>query len=584
MKTKVLNFICLLAFSILLNPFAAKAQETCAITEKTPMTVSTEWLEEHIDHKNLVLLHIGDKKEYDAGHIKGARYISTRDISLPREEDGLALQLPPSEQLKETFEKYGISNDSRIVLYFGKDWATPTTRVYFTLDYLGLKNNTSILDGGMPAWVKAGKTLTKDVPAAAAGSLKITPDNKKVAQFEWVDANRKDPRVKIIDSRTTAYYDGSQAGNYPRPGHITGAKSIPYSSIVDDELKFKDEAELKKLFTDAGVKPYDTVVTYCHIGQQASLVYFAARQLGYKVKLYDGSFEEWSANEKLPVTDPKASERGTKVSIVTPEWVKENANKENVKILDVRLNVYDYFAGHIPNAVHLADAAMRAPKLGYPTQYLEPFMLGRLFSQAGIKKGDKVVVYSDGSGVLGATMMIYLLERYGHSEIYFVDGGFRDYQASHKTAQEYPVYQPGQFDSFNNQKVRATLDDVKNSIGQKGVAFIDARPPDVYRGEKKIWKRNGHIPGAINIPWVRLMEENNPHKLKPIAEMRKVFIEAGVRPDDDIIVYCGTSREASLEYMILKHILRVPKVRLYEGSWAEYSNHPQLKVEIGLGN
>ncbi len=568
----VLNFLVLNHYS----------QETCAITENTPMTVSVEWLEKHIDHRNLVLLHVGDKKEYDAGHIRGARYIQTRDVSLPNVEGGLALQLPSAEQLKATFEKFGISNDSRIVLYFGKDWVTSTARIFYTLDYLGLKSNTSILNGGMPAWVKAGKSLTKEAPKFAKGSLKVAPDSGKVASAEWIRSNLKSSSVRIIDARTPNFYDGSRAGGYPRPGHVAGAKSIPYSSIVDDELKLKDEGALRKLFTDAGVKPYDTVVTYCHIGQQASLAYFAARKLGYKVKLYDGSFEEWSAKDNsFAVVDPKAGSRGSKVSVVTPKWVKENAAKDNVKILDVRVNVYDYFAGHIPNAVHMADAGMRGPKRGLPTQYLEPFMIGRLFSQAGIKKGDKVVVYSDGSGVLGATMMIYLLERYGHGEILFVDGGFRDYKSSHKTAQEYPVYKNTRFDLLDNKKISASLEDVKKSVGAKGVTFIDARPPDVYRGEKKIWTRNGHIPGAINIPWVKLVEENNRHKLKPRRELMKVFMEAGVKPTDEIIVYCGTSREASLEYMVLKHIFKVPKVRLYEGSWAEYSSHSDTKIETG---
>jgi thiosulfate/3-mercaptopyruvate sulfurtransferase len=571
--------------SLLLSAFSAFnlfAQETCAITEDTPMTVTAEWLSEHIDHKNLVLLHIGDKKEYDAGHIPNARYISTRDISLPHREGGLALQLPSAEALKTTFEKYGISNDSRIILYFGKDWVTPTTRVYFTLDYLGLRKNTSLLDGGMAAWVASGNTLSKDVPTLKPGSLKVASNDELVAKSDWINSKLNDSSVKIIDARTPDFYDGSRAGGYPRPGHIQGAKNIPFSSLVDEDLKFKNQAILRKMFTDAGVKPYDTVVTYCHIGQQASVAYFVARSLGYKVRLYDGSFEEWSANEKLAVEDPKAGTRGTKVSVVTPKWVDEHAMDKNVKVLDVRLNVYDYFSGHIPNAVHLADAAVRGPKLGMPTQYLEPFMLGRLFSQVGINAGDKVVIYSDGSGVLGATMMVYLLERYGHSgEILFVDGGFRDYQVSYKTGQAYPQYETSRFDLIDNKKVSATLNDVKNSIGKKGVTFIDARPPDVYRGEKKIWTRNGHIPGAINIPWVKLMEENNLHKLKPVAELRKVFMDAGVKPTDDIIVYCGTSREASLEYMILKHVLKAPKVRLYEGSWTEYSNYPQLEVATG---
>ncbi len=267
---------------------------------------------------------------------------------------------------------------------------------------------------------------------------------------------------------------------------------------------------------------------------------------------------------------------------VSAEWLSEHINHKNLVLLHIG-DKAEYDAGHIPNAVHLADAAMRAPKEGYPTQYLESFMVGRLFSNAGINKGDKVVVYSDGDGVLGATMMAYLLERFGHGEILFVDGGFRDYKVSSKIAQEYPVYKTGRFDLLDNKKVSVTLEDVKTSIGKKGVTFIDARPPDVFNGEKKIWARNGHILGAINIPWKMLVEENNSHKFKPVAELRKVFVDAGVKPTDDIIVYCGTSREASLEYMILKHVLKLPKVRLYEGSWAEYSNHPQLQVEIGSG-
>lgn len=582
----------LIGLVLLFIPVKAEIQETCAITENTPPTVSVDWLSKHINHKNLVLLHVGRKADYDKGHIPNAQFISLADISIPRKESKLSLQLPSIEKLKATFEKFGVSNDSRIILYFGKlgdldehskHWVPSVTRVYFTLDYLGLRKNTSILDIGMPAWTAAGKSISKDIPTPKRGNLKVKANDSFVAKADWLSTTLRDRSVKIIDARNAGYYDGSDPGSYPRPGHIQGARNIPYTNILDENNKFRDEASLRKLFTEAGVKPYDTVVVYCHIGQQASLVYFAARKLGYKVKLYDGSFQEWSANEELAVEDPNAGKRGTRVSIVTPKWVEEHANDKNVRILDVRLNVYDYFTGHIPNAVHLADAAMRAPREGYPTQYLDPSMTSRLLAQAGIRKGDKVVIYSDGSGVLGATMIAYILERLGQKEILFVDGGWQDYKTSFKVTQEYPKYKLGNFASVDNEKIRANLEDVKNSIGKKGVVFIDARPPDVYRGEKKIWTRNGHIPGAINIPWVKLMEENNRHKLKPNNELGKVFIDAGVKPTDDIIVYCGTSREASLEYMILKHILRLPKVRLYEGSWAEYSNHPQLRVEKGPG-
>ena len=577
MKTAAI--FCLLI--LLLVPASAR-QQACAITEDTPMTVSVDWLADHLDHKQLVLLHIGTKDEYDAGHIAGAQFVTLNDISLTREESDLSLQLPPAERLKTTFEKFGIGNDSRIILYFGKDWVSPTTRVYFTLDYVGLGDNTSILDGGMPAWTAAGKTLSKDVPVAKTGSLKVTANDNIVAKADWIKANLDAKNVRIIDARNTQFYTGESAGGQPRAGRIKGAKNVPFDSMATDKNVFLTADEMKKKFTDAGVGAYDTVAVYCHIGQQASVDYFAAKRAGLKVKLYDGSYQEWSRLTDMPVENEKGNKGNVSITVVTPQWLEQHSADANLRILDVRLNVYDYFAGHAPNASHLADAALRAPSEGYPTQYLETFQTAQMFSRAGMKKGDRVAVYSDGDGVLGATMTAYLLERIGVNEIYIVDGGWRDYKAAQKTTQDYPSYKPGPTDVLDNSGVRATLNDVKNAIG-KDIKFIDARPADVYRGEVKIWVRNGHIPGAYSIPWKLLVEENNSHKFKSVEDMRKVYADKGFKETDDIIVYCGTSREASLEYVVLKHILKFPKVRLYEGSWAEYSNHADLQIETGAG-
>jgi thiosulfate/3-mercaptopyruvate sulfurtransferase len=94
----------------------------------------------------------------------------------------------------------------------------------------------------------------------------------------------------------------------PRAGHIPSAKSIPFSTLVEDSNKFKNPEALRALFSTAGVKPKDSVATYCHIGQQASLLYFVARYLGYDAHLYDGSFQDWSNRSELPVEKSEGSQ------------------------------------------------------------------------------------------------------------------------------------------------------------------------------------------------------------------------------------------------------------------------------------
>ncbi len=280
---------------------AAAAFSAVYAKVNSSLIVSPEWLARHLKDDSLVLLQVGDKKEYDAAHIAGAQFIELADISTPRGQ-GLILELPSVDQLKVTFEKLGVADKSQIVVYFSKDWVTPTARVFMTLDYLGLGDRTSILDGGLPAWRAEGKPVTAEIRQPKPGHFTPMPNSKLVVDADWVKANLNKPGVAILDARAAKFYTGEEAGQMPRAGNIPSAKNIPFSSLVEDSTnKFKSVEALRALFTGAGVRPTDSVATYCHIGQQASLLYFVARYLGFEAHLYDGSFQDWSNRKELPV-------------------------------------------------------------------------------------------------------------------------------------------------------------------------------------------------------------------------------------------------------------------------------------------
>ena len=185
---RILAYLSIAVAAGILSP-AVRAQSNGA---RTSMIVSTDWLAKHLSDPNLVLLQVGDKKEYDAAHLKGAQYIQTSDISTPR-GSGLILELPPVDQLKATFEKFGVTDKSRIIVYFSKDWVTPTSRVYFTLDYLGLGDHTSILDGGLPAWIAEKRDVTTEVDSPKMGSFTPHTNPKLVVDAGWVSGNLNKP-------------------------------------------------------------------------------------------------------------------------------------------------------------------------------------------------------------------------------------------------------------------------------------------------------------------------------------------------------------------------------------------------------
>jgi thiosulfate/3-mercaptopyruvate sulfurtransferase len=192
-------------------------------------------------------------------------------------------------------------------------------------------------------------------------------------------------------------------------------------------------------------------------------------------------------------------------------------------------------------------------------------------------------------------LVAYILEKSGVPTIGILDGGFSAYKTQGQpTTKVFTSYKPGTFKPKSVPGLAISLQELLPLVGKSNVVIVDPRPKALFEGTEQTFIRNGHIPGAINITWQSVTEANNPeeslknpHKLKSIEALRQLFVSRGVTPDKTVIISCSTGREASLQYVVLKHLLGYPNVRIYEGSWTEYSattNPVQTGPETPLKN
>lgn len=267
--------------------------------------VSTEWLAAHLGRPELVLLHVGTAADFAQGHIPGAQLVELADVSITG-EDGLRVELAPAERLAETLRRRGVSETSRVVVYAGGVPLQVATRVYFTLDYLGLGDRTGLLDGGLATWQAEGRPLSRNAAPPADGNFTPRPSPARVVDASWLRLDQVGRSFTLLDARAPEFYSGAKAAA-SRAGHIPGARNVPVATLLDAQGKFKSREELEAILEAAGARRDTPVVVYCHVGVQASVLYFAARYLGYDVRLYDGSFEDWSRRAELPVAPAAAN-------------------------------------------------------------------------------------------------------------------------------------------------------------------------------------------------------------------------------------------------------------------------------------
>ena len=265
--------------------------------------------------------------------------------------------------------------------------------------------------------------------------------------------------------------------------------------------------------------------------------------------------------------------------LVQAEWLATNLADPNVRVIDLRGDIRDYWESHIPGAVFLDSEALRWPERGVPGKLMPPSALAQLLGEMGVGRNTTVIIYSEVNHYRAA-YMVWALDYIKHRSWAILQDGFQGWKRQgRELSQDYPKIKATRYEwkGETDPGVRATLDDVKNRDGSKTV-LVDIRPIELYSGEKGTWKRKGHIKGAINHFWVE--DLNNNGTWKDVEVLRKAYLDKGITPEKTIIVSCGQGQMASHVYFTLKYILGYPKVKNYDGSFNEWSNIDGLPVEM----
>jgi len=267
-----------------------------------------DWVRQNLGKPGIAIVEVDydPKLAYEQGHIPGALLIDWRkDMNKPDVRD-----IIDARQFEELMSRLGISNDTHVVLYGDyNNWFA--TFAFWVFEIYG-HQKVQLLNGGRKKWIDSGGELTKEIPSVKPATYKVPKVNYENRVFlqDLLKMKVANPNLVLVDVRSPAEFTGEITAppEYPnehaqRGGHIPGAINIPWGQAIREDGTFKSAEELKQLYTSKGVSPDKEVITYCRIGERASVTWFVLKHLlGYRnVKVYDGSWTEWGNLVNFPI-------------------------------------------------------------------------------------------------------------------------------------------------------------------------------------------------------------------------------------------------------------------------------------------
>ncbi len=262
--------------------------------------------------------------------------------------------------------------------------------------------------------------------------------------------------------------------------------------------------------------------------------------------------------------------------LVTTDWLEQHLADENVKLFEVSVVSNQYELGHIPNASNL----------NWHTDLVDPVQrdivsrktLQAHLQKAGVNEGDTIILYGDNHNWFAA-WGVWILETYGIANVHLLDGGRVKWEREdRKLTRALPSPALGNITvGPANEQYRARLADVVAAAkGQNNHQLVDIRSPDEFSGKvlappgsTELAMRAGHVPGAVNMPWHKLVNEDGTFRSQD--ELKKLYAEIGITGENPIITYCRIGERSSHSWFALHKLLGY-SVRNYDGSWTEYGN------------
>jgi thiosulfate/3-mercaptopyruvate sulfurtransferase len=268
--------------------------------------VDADWVEAHLDDPKVVLVEVDeDVSAYDKNHIRGAVRIDWRDDL----QDPVRRDFVDKAQFEALLSKKGIGNDDTVVLYGGNNnWFAAYAYWYFR--YYG-HQDVKLLDGGRKKWELDSRELVSEVKERQATTYQAQQPNDDIRAFrDEVIKVAGDKSQNLIDVRSPDEFSGKilAPAHLPqeqsqRPGHVAGAKNIPWSKAANDDGTFRSDDELRNLYADAGVDLGKDTIAYCRIGERSAHTWFVLHEILEQpnVKNYDGSWTEYGSLVGVPV-------------------------------------------------------------------------------------------------------------------------------------------------------------------------------------------------------------------------------------------------------------------------------------------